>query len=302
MISLVSKCLLLLLLASLPMGHAGALTFVHPPPESPGDERHRYYWELLESALDANRDTYGDYRMQPSAQPITFARAVAELESGAGVVNIVSRATSRDLERRLRPIPIPLDKGLLGARLFLTMPATQARLNQATTLADLRRFTVGQNAAWTDVAILRSAGFQLVLSDGYAAMFEMLGAGRFDLFARGAIEINSELRSFAPVVPGMAIDPRFLLHYPMPRYFFVARTSAGERMAERIEDGLRRLRASGEFERRYQAYKRLVLKDLNLAGRVVIRLPNPELSDQTPLGDPYWWDDLAAELKPARKP
>ena len=73
-------------------------------------------------------------------------------------------------------------------------------------------------------------------------------------------------------------------------------------MAERIEDCLRRLRASGEFERRYQAYKRLVLKDLNLAGRVVIRLPNPELSDQTPLGDPYWWDDLAAELKPARKP
>ena len=80
MISLVSKCLLLLL-ASLPMGHAGALTYIYPPPESPGDERHRYYWELLESALAANRDTYGDYRMQPSAQPITFARAVAELEA-----------------------------------------------------------------------------------------------------------------------------------------------------------------------------------------------------------------------------
>jgi hypothetical protein len=131
MISPVTKWLLLLL-ASLLMGHAGAFTFVHPPPESPGDERHRYYWELLESALAANRDTYGDYRMQPSAQPITFARAVAELESGAGVVNIVSRATSRNLERRLRPIPLPLDKDC-WARLFLTMPATQARLNQAAT-------------------------------------------------------------------------------------------------------------------------------------------------------------------------
>jgi hypothetical protein len=302
MISLVSKCLLLLLLASLPMGHAGALTFVHPPPESPGDERHRYYWELLESALDANRDTYGDYRMQPSAQPITFARAVAELESGAGVVNIVSRATSRDLERRLRPIRIPLDKGLLGVRLFLAMPATQARLNQVSTLSELRRFSIGQNATWTDVRVLAAAGFPIVLSDGYATMFDMLGAGRFDLFSRGAIEIAAEMKSFGPAVPGMAIDPRFLLQYPMPRYFFVPRTPAGALMAERIEDGLRRLRASGEFERRYQAYKRLALKDLNLVGRIVIRLPNPELSTKAPLNDPYWWDDLAAELKPSRGP
>ena len=50
----------------------------------------------------------------------------------------------------------------------------------------------------------------------------------------------------------MVIEKRFMLYYPMPRYFFVPRTVDGELMAERIEDGLRRLWNSGEFEQRYQ--------------------------------------------------
>ena len=78
------------------------------------------------------------------------------------------------------------------------------------------------------------------------------------------------------------------------------RDAAGARMAERIEDGLQRLRRSGEFERRYQSWKKLVFKDIQLAGRVVFRLPNQELSPETPLNDKYWWDDLAAELAPRR--
>jgi hypothetical protein len=71
-------------------------------------------------------------------------------------------------------------------------------------------------------------------------------------------------------------------------------------MAERIEDGLQRLRRSGEFERRYQAWKKLVLKDTHLAGRKVFRLPNPELSREAPLADKYWWDDLSDEVEPLR--
>ena len=85
----------------------------------------------------------------------------------------------------------------------------------------------------------------------------------------------------------------------MPRYFFVPRSAEGERMAERIEDGLQRLRTSGEFERRYQTWKKLVLTDLHLPGRTVFRLPNPELSPEAPT-DKFWWDDLAAELSAPR--
>ena len=278
---------------------AETMNFVYPPPEAAGDERHLYYWQVLDAALAANRDKYGDHSARPFESPMTFQRGVAEVESGNGRVNIISRATNLDLEKRLRPIRIPVDKGLLGFRLFLVMPETQARLERVKTLDELRQFTIGQSASWTDVRILQAAGFKLVLADAYTPLFSMLGGRRFDLFARGAIEIESEWRANHDAVPGMQIEKRFALYYPMPRYFFVPRTAEGERMAERIEDGLRRLRASGEFERRYQAWKKLVLGDLHLPGRTVFRLPNPELSPEAPK-DPFWWDDLATELAPTR--
>jgi len=275
--------------------HAETMNFVHPPPEAAGDERHLYYWQLLDAALAANREQFGDYSVKAFETPMTFQRAVAEVETGNGRVNIVSRATNLDLEKRLRPIRIPLDKGLLGARMFLVMPDVQTRLNRVNTLGELRRFTIGQSSSWSDVHILQEAGFKLVLTDAYLPLFSMLGAGRFDLFSRGAIEIESEWRANREAVPGLMIEKKFLLYYPMPRYFFVSRTAEGERMAARIEDGLQRLRRSGEFERRYQAWKKLVLKDIQLSGRTVFRLANPELSPEAPLADKYWWDDLSSE-------
>lgn len=280
--------------------HAESMRFVYPPPEAAGDERHLYYWQLLDAALAANRDKYGDYSLTSFPVAMTFQRAVAEVEAGGSRVNIVSRATSRDLEKRLRPVRLPLDKGLLGARLFLVMPETQARLAPVKTLAALRKFTIGQSSSWTDVRILQSAGFNLVLADAYLPLFAMLGAQRFDLFSRGAIEIEAEWRANREAVPGLAIEKRFLLHYPLPRYYFVPRTAEGARMAERIEDGLQRLRRSGEFEQRYQRWKKIVLKDVQLSGRIVFRLPNPELSPETPLADKFWWDDLASEVGATR--
>ena len=282
-----------------PTVRAASMDFVYPPPKAAGDERHLYYWQLLDAALAANRDKYGDYTAKPFDSPMTFQRAAAEVESGSGRVNIVSRATNLDLEKRLRPIRIPLDKGLLGFRMFLVMPETQARLDSVKTLDELKQFTIGQSSSWTDVRVLQAAGFKLVLADTYTPLFSMLGGQRFDLFARGTIEIEAEWRANRDNVPGMLIEKRFALHYPMPRYFFVPRTPEGERMAERIEDGLQRLRVSGEFERRYQAWKKLVLGDLQLSGRTVFRLPNPELSPEAPT-DKFWWDDLAAELAAPR--
>ena len=290
-----SFCRLICLLALCATARAETMNFVHPPPEAAGDERHLYYWQLLDAVLAANREQFGDYTVKAFDTPMTFQRGVAEVESGNGRVNIVSRATNLDLEKRLRPIRIPLDKGLLGARLFLVMPNVQTRLDQASTLDELRRFTIGQSSSWSDVRILQEAGFKLVLTDAYLPLFSMLGAGRFELFSRGAIEIESEWRGHRDAVPGLMIEKKFLLHYPMPRYYFVSRTAEGERLAARIEDGLQRLRRSGEFERRYQAWKKLVLKDLQLSGRTVFRIPNPELSSETPLADKYWWDDLSSE-------
>ncbi len=199
------SCLLLtsLLMTALPGRAAEPMSFIHPPPENANDKRHTYYWELLEAALQANRAKYGDYKIVSYGTPMNFQRASAEVEAGEkGRINIVSRATNLELESRLRAIPIPLDKGLLGYRLFLIMPETQAKLDKVSTLNDLKQFTIGQASIWTDTKILQDNHFKLVLADNYEGLFQMLGVRRYDLFSRGAIEIRAEWLAHKDQIPG----------------------------------------------------------------------------------------------------
>jgi len=274
---------------------AAPLQLVYPPGQNAGDKRYQYYWDLLTMALNANQPQYGKFSLQAADQPMSPARAALEIARG-NMVNIMVRTTSADLEKQLLPIRIPLDKGLTGYRMFLIRREQQAQLSQVASLADLAQFSIGQDRQWVDVHILRAAGLQVVEGEGYAGLFRMLQIGRFALFSRGVNEIADELAEQRPHLQELAIEQKLLLYYPLPRYFFVARTAEGERAAQRIEQGLQRLLQSGEFDRRYRNYKKLVLGQLNLKGRRLFRIANPTLSAETPLQNGAWWDDLRTEL------
>ncbi|WP_374357847.1 hypothetical protein [Chitinimonas sp.] len=274
---------------------AAPLQIRHAPGQSSADQRYAYYWGLLQAALEANRARYGDYILQEQAAPMTAARATAEVER-SGLINIIVRTADRELERKLRPIRIPLDKGLTGYRLFLINEDNQPQLDKVSNLAELARFEQGQDRSWVDVKILRAAGLPVVEGEGYDGLFQMLRAGRFTLFSRGVNEIASEFSAQQGAFPKLAIERQLMLYYPLPRYFYVARDSQGEALAARIEDGLQRLRRSGEFDRRYLEYKKRALGSLQLSGRRLFRIANPTLPTDTPMGA-EWWDDLKAELK-----
>lgn len=294
----VCTALLLIVSATSP---AAPMRFVYPAPENANDQRQTYYWELLRAVLESNRAYYGDYTLEPSPAPMSYQRAQAELERGGDRINIFAPAGNKALESSSLEIPLPLDKGLIGLRLFLIMDGSQAELDKVGTVNDLKRFTIGQRPSWTDTSILQHNGFLVVSTDNFEGLFKGLAANRFDLFARGANEIQAEWLGRRQTIQGLSIEKNLALLYPMSRHYFVPRTNKGMLMAERIRDGLQRLAATGEFERRYQAYKAVVLKDVPLAGRRVFRLQNPELSPLVPpLNDRRWWDDFKAELAPKK--
>ncbi|HEY9101149.1 hypothetical protein [Chitinimonas sp.] len=295
------SCLFAGLLFLLPLfGVAGETTEVrYLLGQSLADRRYEYYWGLLDAALKATSAEQGPYLMTPSGVSMSPARAALEVESG-GQINIIVRTTSPALEKQLRPVRIPLDKGLTGYRLFLVRSESQGAFDKVDKLSDLAPFKIGQGKGWVDVQILRESGLQVVEGETYDGLFQMLRAGRFELFSRGVNEISGELASARQQHQALAIERHLLLYYPLPRYFFVSRTPEGERLAARLEAGLLRLMQSGEFDRRYMAYKQQALAGLSLAGRRVLRLPNPTLSPETPLGNTRWWDDLAEELKVRR--
>ena len=273
---------------------AAAMTYVYPPPESGADRRMDYYWELMRAALQATEAQWGPFVLEPSGMVMNADRSQILLSKSEAITTLV-RVTSRERETVMRPVRIPLDKGLTGYRLFLIRPQSQAALAQVRSLDGLRRFSIGQGSNWVDTKVLRAAGFTVETAPSYESLFLMLDAGRFELFSRGINEIAREYEDRRSTMAHIAIEEHLMLYYPLPRYFFFAPTREGERLAKRVQEGLERLMRNGQFERMYRDFKRQILADLNLAGRRLFRLENPELPPQTPLYRPELWDTLASE-------
>lgn len=274
------------------------MRYIYPPPESGADVRMNYYWELLHAALEETSPQWGAYTMGTSSKVLNAARAELQLVASQEIT-VMARTTSAEREKNLHTILIPLDKGLTGYRLFLTKQATQHRLSAVRSLNDLKEFSIGQGVNWIDSDILRNAGLRVVTAPNYDSLFSMLAANRFDLFSRGVNEIGLEYAVGKMNNPDLVVEKNLLLYYPLPRYFFFSRTAEGERLAKRVEEGLRLLMKNGKFEKRYQEFKRSILVDLSVAGRRVFRISNPYLSAATPLADKDMWDTLDAELKSA---
>ncbi|TXH89307.1 MAG: hypothetical protein E6Q78_08055 [Rhodoferax sp.] len=286
--------LIAVVLAGWALAAGAQMRYVYPPPESANDHRTDYYWRLLGAALQATESRWGPYEVVPSGVAMNSDRAQMLL-TRSDTVTVIARTTSTERESTLTPIRIPLDKGLTGYRLFLIQKPLQERLRKVRTLDDLKAFPIGQKSQWVDVDILQAVGLQVVGALDYESLFRMLPAGRFDLLSRGVNEIYQEWEVHRPDNPDLAIERSLLLYYPLPRYFFFAPTPQGERLAQRVREGLERLQANKEFERLYQVYKREILSGLDLSGRRLLRIPNPQLPAQTPLGKAAYWDDLQAE-------
>ncbi|WP_036666098.1 hypothetical protein [Paludibacterium yongneupense] len=261
---------------------APAFDIVYPRPESSSDPRSLYPEQLLRLALERSCP---QCRMRPSSLLLMQNRALTELGRADGEVNIAWSMTSIEREQRLLPIRIPLDRGLLGWRILLLMPATETRLAAVTGLADLRRFSLGQEQDWPDTAILRQNQLNVQASAQYETLFKMLVAGRFELFPRSLIEIGQEARLHA--AEGMVIDRYIVMHYPTAFYFFVNRGNVA--LAATVRRGLLRTLADGSFEALFQKTFGAQLKAARLENRRVIELANPLLPTETPVMQSVLW-------------
>lgn len=266
------------------------MRYRHNAPESALDVRYSYHWKVLEAALERNRRRYGAYRLE-TAEVMTEQRQRHELEQASGAVTVVYLGTTPEMERALVPVRIPIDKGLAGYNVFLIRRERVREFHAGMQLADLNAFRFGLGLGWIDVGILRANGLRVVTGSNYEGLFDMVNNGRFDVFPRSAVEVLDELKRRYERFPELAIEPSLLLHYPMPMYFWFARTEEGRRLAQRAEEGLREMLADGSFDRMFEAHYRDKITRLGLKQRRIIRITNPNLGPETPLDDARLWFD-----------
>ncbi|GJI95410.1 hypothetical protein RugamoR57_21280 [Duganella caerulea] len=280
-----------LLLASCMIAAPGfAATHLTYPLTSDGiDSRYDYDWAVLRAALEKTTPRFGVFEQHQSDVAMSPPRVVQEMTSPSGRINIFVRATSPELERQFMPVRLPVDRGLLGYRLLLIRAADQQRFSQVKTIADLRRLRAGLGQGWADVPILEKAGVPVVEGSSYEGLFAMLEAGRFDFYSRSADEALREFQERHDGHPRMAVEQTLLLHYPLPRYFFVRRDAEGKLLAKRIETGMEMMIKDGTLDTLFQRYKGDLIKTTAMQKRRVIHLANPKLTPQTPLARGELW-------------
>ncbi|MFT3760155.1 amino acid ABC transporter substrate-binding protein [Thauera sp.] len=178
---------------------------------------------------------------------------------------------------KLRMIPIPLDRGLLGYRVNLLLESRRDMLAGVRTAEDLRAFSLGQNVGWMDVEIYRAAGIQTKeikdWADGEFAL--QMEAGFLDLFPLGLEEtLTHFLPHFRKKYPQLTIDPHVIVRYPWFRFVWVSPRPDADEVFDALQRGFDKMAANGRFLKIWQQYRKpppnSVFKD-----RVIIDIPNP---------------------------
>ncbi|MDX1473855.1 MAG: transporter substrate-binding domain-containing protein [Reinekea sp.] len=258
------------------------------PPSADEDVRDQYFIDLLTLILERTRDEFGDYELTFSRDIIVQSRAAA-LIAANDRINILWSMTSPKNEQMLRPIRIPLQKGLLGLRIFIVRKPDSQKFANIENIYQLKRFKAGQGHDWPDTEILRTSGLPVVTSPSYQSLFKMLSERRFDYFPRGVVEPYEEVASHPDM--NLTVEPSILLSYRAPIYFFVSKDN--EELATRLETGLQAAIDDGSFDEFFYNHPQIkrFLEEANLTERKRFVIKNPLLTPETKkiLDEPKYW-------------
>jgi hypothetical protein len=240
-----------------------------PRPPRELDLERFYPLRLLRAALAASGQPH---EIELTSQPIIQARALRELESDSGVIDLVWSMSSQAREQTLRAVPVPIYGGLYGWRLLLIRRGDAARFAGLRSLDDLRPLRFIQGSDWPDRQVLEANGLRVEGVPSFEGLFARLAQGQADAFPRSALEIWNEA---ARQTSRFEVEPALALRYPAPMLYFVAPGNTA--LAQALEAGLLRLHERGELTALLTQLHAEELQQAALARRRVIELRNPLL-------------------------
>lgn len=244
---------------------------------------------LLQDALEHTKAD-GAYTLKATDTALPTARMIDEIADNTGVISIMTRGSNMEEEKKLLPIRIPLDKGLLGYRIMLVRKQDLPKFAAIQSVDELKKLSVGQGSRWPDTKILEGAGFKVTKAYYAAGLLRMLNEERFDMFARASWEATGNFEDAQKQgLDDLVIEPSLTVFYPYPRIFMVSRKGDGPVLAARIEKGLRMMIKDGSFDKAFNEFFGPAIESTKLRERKVFRVENKLLSPETPLDDKSLW-------------
>ncbi|NQZ20763.1 MAG: hypothetical protein HRT53_01805 [Colwellia sp.] len=253
-------------------------------PQSEFDASHSYFIGLIKLAYQKNNKEVNLVFSPYMAQK----RALSELQADR-IVDIYWAGMDAARASQLSVVNIPLIKGLLGFRVFITHQDNLEKLEQVSTLSDLRKVSLCQGSHWPDTDIMLASGLNILPNPIYENMFSQTYIKRCDAFPRGIHEARSEYQARKIVMPELALYQDLILHYPFPMYFFTS--AKNSQLANFIQTGLEKAIDDGSFEqfmRTHPTTKHLFPLEIWQNARFIY-LENPFLPEGLDTKDPRYW-------------
>jgi hypothetical protein len=257
-------------------------------PIDPRDERYRYVETLLEKILRKNGTAEETARLVQADASYSRNRMLRELISGENL-HVVAEVANPEWEDKLLPIHIPIRKGIHGYRLFLINRQDQFLFSNIETLADLKRVSTGSGQQWAVRNVMEESGFNVVTSDSYATLFDMLKVLRFKSFGRGIDEVFREYETFSQGNSDLVVEDSLALYFPLPTYFYVS--PKRPELARAIESGLKKMLQDRSFDQHFLDYYQQDILKAKLWKRRIFRVSNPILAREMTFDVVAGWDD-----------
>lgn len=257
-------------------------SLTYPRPITEGDLRAEYPVALLTLALEK---TGVKYQLMPSERILLQGKALRRLRENREV-NVVWSMTDKQREKDLLPIRIPIAKGLIGWRVFLTTPNQRGKFASITRQDQLQALTPVQGEEWPDTKILQANGFNVFTVPDYEEAFGVLQRGQAQFFPRSVMEVLNELQH-ENTPNDIVLERRLGVHYPSAMYFFVNR--GNPTLARLIQTGLEMAIADGSFDALFESTYQETFDALKLDQRTIFKLKNPSLPEFTPLDNEALW-------------
>lgn len=258
--------------------------------------RNAYDVGLLKLALDVTRAEYGPYQITVVDQTFGTTRGRRELSKGK-LINIYAspiRPTHVLATERIRSVPFPIMRGLLGYRSLIIAGSRRADFDTVVDLDSLRRFSIGQASGWIDADIFRHNSVRVVQDSKYQNLFSMLERERFDAISLGVSEAPIALARVSDLHPTLSLYDDLVVYYPFATTYQLSWHDT--RLAQRIEMGLKKLEKSGQFDKFFEENFSERLSELRNKGARVIVLRNPDVDPSFGINQPVLLAEPGADL------
>lgn len=231
---------------------------------------------LLEAAMQAA----GFRAVLEKAPQASELRSLHEAQSGRIHVALLPPTPERlalYAAGKIRMIPIPIERGLLGWRIGFIHKDHQHKTERIKSLEDLQALTFGQGVDWLDTKIYRQSNITTREIQAWrnGEFINQIRTGIIDVFPMGIDEsINYYLPRFQQAHPEITLDQHLLIRYPWFRFVWVTADSSGDELYEALQTGFDVIAQNGEFESLWLKHRQ-PSKTSHRQDRVEIELNNP---------------------------